>query len=103
MQEEFIKDRKIIDKTDVEKEIELVRNIIAVKKELKAANENFEFVEDELIDYYTYKIKANQSKLNYLIRQAKIKGITIAIPKVIKVFINTKNCVFWKISKKLET
>ena len=65
MQEEFIKDRKIIDKTDVEKEIELVRNIIAVKKELKAANENFEFVEDELIDYYTYKIKANQSKLNY--------------------------------------
>ena len=85
MQEEFIKDRKIIDKTDVEKEIELVRNIIAVKKELKAANENFEFVEDELIDYYTYKIKANQSKLNYLIRQAKIKGITIDMINQIKI------------------
>ena len=85
MQEEFIKERKIIDKTDVEKEIELVRNIIAVKKELKAANENFEFVEDELIDYYTYKIKANQSKLNYLIRQAKLKGITIDMINQIKI------------------
>lgn len=85
MQEEFIKENNIKDKTDVEKEIELVRNIITVKEELKVANENFEFVEDELIDYYTYQIKANQSKLNYLIRQAKTKGITIDMINQIKI------------------
>ena len=85
MQEEYIRENKIKDKTDLEKEIELVRNIITVKEELKAANENFEFVEDELIDYYTYQIKANQSKLNYLIRQAKTKGITIDMINQIKI------------------
>lgn len=85
MQEEYIRERKIVDKTDIEKEIELVRNIIVVKEELKTANENFEFVEDELIDYYTYQIKANQSKLNYLIRQAKLKGITIDMINQIKI------------------
>ena len=85
MQEEFVKENNIKDKTDIEKEIELVRNIITVKEELKAANENFEFVEDELIDYYTYQIKANQSKLNYLIRQAKTKGITIDMINQIKI------------------
>ena len=85
MQEEYIKESKIMDKTDIEKEIELVRNIITVKEELKVANDNFEFVEDELIDYYTYQIKANQSKLNYLIRQAKLKGITIDMINQIKI------------------
>lgn len=85
MREEFIKESNIKDKTDLEKEIELVRNIIVVKEELKSANENFEFVEDELIDYYTYQIKANQSKLNYLIRQAKTKGITIDMINQIKI------------------
>lgn len=85
MQEEFIRESVIKDKTEEEKEIELVRNIIEVKKELKVANENFQFVEDELIDYYTYKIKANQSKLNYLIRQAKMKGITIDMINQIKI------------------
>ena len=85
MQEEYIKESKIMDKTDIEKEIELVRNIIVVKEELKAANDNFQFVEDELIDYYTYQIKASQSKLNYLIRQAKLKGITIDMINQIKI------------------
>lgn len=85
MKEEFVRESKIKDKTDLEKEIELVRNIIVVKEELKSANENFEFVEDELIDYYTYQIKANQSKLNYLIRQAKTKGITIDMINQIKI------------------
>lgn len=76
MQEEYIKESKIKDKTDIEKEIELVRNIIKVNEEIAAANNNFQFAEEELVDYYTYQIKANQSKLNYLIKQAKTKGIT---------------------------
>lgn len=76
MQEDYIRESKIVDKTDIEKEIELIRNIIKVNEEIAAANSNFQFAEEELVDYYTYQIKANQSKLNYLIKQAKTKGIT---------------------------
>ena len=76
MQEDYIRESKIVDKTDIEKEIELIRNIIKVNEEIAAANRNFQFAEEELVDYYTYQIKANQSKLNYLIKQAKTKGIT---------------------------
>ena len=85
MHEEYVQESKIIEKTDIEKETELVRNIIKVKEELIIANNNFEFVEDELIDYYSYQVKANQSKLNYLIRQAKAKGITIDMINRIKI------------------
>ena len=76
MQEDYIRECKIVDKTDIEKEIELIRNIIKVNEEIAAANSNFQFAEEELVDYYIYQIKANQSKLNYLIKQAKTKGIT---------------------------
>ena len=56
-----------------------------VKEELKTANKNFEFAEDELIDYYTYQIKANQSKLDYLIRIAKTRGIVVDMIKQIEI------------------
>ena len=85
MQEDFIRERKIVDKTDIEKEIELIRNIIKVNEEIAAANSNFQYAEEELGDYYTYQIKANQSKLNYLIKQAKTKGITNDMINQIKI------------------
>lgn len=85
MQEEFIRESKIVDKTDIEKEIELIRNIIEVNEEIAAANSNFQYAEEELVDYYTYQIKANQSKLNYLIKQAKTKGITNDMINLIKI------------------
>ena len=34
--------------------------------------------DEELIDYYTYQIKANQAKLDYLIKIAKRKGIVLS-------------------------
>ena len=40
-------------------------------------NRNFEFAEMELVDYYIYQIKANQAKLDYLLKLAKASGITI--------------------------
>ena len=43
----------------------------------KNVRKNFEFAEDELIDYYLYFIKASQAKLNYLLKNAKKQGITI--------------------------
>ena len=48
------------------KEIELIKNIIKTREELKNNNKNFEFAELDLVDYYIYQIKANQAKLNYL-------------------------------------
>ena len=62
---------------EMNKEIELIKNIIKTREELKNNNKNFEFAELDLVDYYIYKIKANQAKLNYLFKLAKAKGITI--------------------------
>ena len=59
----------------MEKEIELIMTIIKTREELKSANKNFEYAKEELIDYYSYEIKANQAKLDYLIKMAKLKGI----------------------------
>ena len=61
----------------INKEIELIKNIIKTREELKNNNKNFEFAELDLVDYYIYQIKANQAKLNYLFKLAKAKGITI--------------------------
>ena len=68
MQNEYIREEKIIDKTELEKERELIKTIINTREELKAANKNFEYAQEELVDYYSYKIKANQAKLDYLIK-----------------------------------
>ncbi len=77
MQEEYKKEEKIADKTELEKEVELIRTIIKTREELKNNNKNFEYAKEELIDYYTYQIKANQAKLDYLIKLAKLKGIEV--------------------------
>ena len=71
MQEEYQKEGKVKDMSELEKEIELIRNIIKTREELKDNNKNFEFAENDLVDYYIYEIKANQSKLDYLIKLAK--------------------------------
>ena len=77
MQEEFKKEQLIKDKSEFEKEVELIKNIIKTREELKSDNKNIEFAEQELVDYYIYHIKANQAKLDYLIKLAKANGITI--------------------------
>ena len=79
MQEEYINEKRIIDKTELEKEVELIKAIIKTREELKNDNKNFEYAKDELIDYYAYQIKANQAKLDYLIKLAKLKGIEVDI------------------------
>ncbi len=77
MQDEFKREQLIKEKSELDKEIELVRNIIKTREELKNDNRNFEFAEMELVDYYIYQIKANQAKLDYLLKLAKTSGITI--------------------------
>ena len=38
-----------------------------------------------MVDYYTYEIKANQSKLDYLIKFAKSNGISLDMMEAIKI------------------
>ena len=72
MEDKFIKDgKKVTDKTEEQKSVELVVSILKTKKDLDMANHNFEFAEKELIDYYAYQIKANKSKLDYLMKNTK--------------------------------
>lgn len=78
LQEEYLLNKMIKGKTDTEKEIELMKSIIETKERLRIARSNFEYAEDDMIDYYSYQIKANQSKLDYLIKQAKRKGIVLS-------------------------
>lgn len=75
--EYYIKEEKIMEKNEIEKEIELIKTIIKTREDLKIANHNFEYAKDDLVDYYTYQIKANQAKLDYLIKLAKTKGIEV--------------------------
>ena len=77
MRNEYIKENKIDEKSEEDKELELVVSIIKVKKELEEASKNFEFAEGDLIDYYTYQIKANRSKFDYLVKKAKENGMAI--------------------------
>ncbi len=75
--EEYVKESKIVDKSEEEKNLELVVSIIKTKNELDTANKNFEYAEEGLIDYYSYQIKANQTKLDYLMKKAQKKGIAL--------------------------
>lgn len=78
MQEEYLLEKMIKGKTDKEKEIEFMQTILETKEKLKIATSNFEYAEDDLIDYYTYQIKAHQAKLDYLIKIAKRNGIVLS-------------------------
>ena len=78
MQEEYMLEKMIKGKTYKQKEFELMQTIIETKELLKVARSNFEYAEDDLIDYYAYQIKAHQSKLDYLIKIAKRKGIVLS-------------------------
>ena len=75
--ETYIKETKIVDYTDEEKDLDLIKCLIKTKAELDLANKNFEFAEGELVDYYAYQIKANQAKINYLLKKIKRRGLII--------------------------
>ena len=85
MEEEYLLNKMIKGKTEKEREIELMQNIIGTKEKLQNARKNFEYAEDGMIDYYIYQIKANQSKLDYLIKLAKKKGVILSRDKEVKI------------------
>ncbi len=77
MSEEYIKEQKVRDKTEDEKDLELIISVLKTKQDLNLAHKNFEYAEEDLIDYYSYQIKANQTKLDYLMKKARKKGIAL--------------------------
>lgn len=85
MEEEYLLNKMIKGKTEKERENELMQNIIETKEKLQNARKNFEYAEDGMIDYYIYQIKANQSKLDYLIKLAKKKGVILSRDKEVKI------------------
>lgn len=91
MREDYIKEKKIIDKTDKERRDELVKSIFNAREELSQLNKNFEYADKDMIDYYTYELKANQSKLDYLIKFAKDKGISLDMIEAVKIKLYMQN------------
>lgn len=75
--EKYTKESKLIEKNQKEYEKDLVKNILITRNKLDVANKNYEYAEDELIDYYLYKIKAEKAKFNYLLKKAKQSGIIL--------------------------
>ena len=76
MKYEYVKGSDIVkDKSDNEKRMELIISIIKAKNDLENATNNYEYADGNLIDYFLYEIKANQAKLDYLIKKAKNIGI----------------------------
>ena len=90
MQEDYL-EKMIKGKTEEEQRIELMQSIIETKEKLKMARCNFEYAEGDMIDYYVYQIKANQAKLDYLIKMAKHKGIVLNRMNELKFRIFGKN------------
>ena len=84
MEDGYMKESEIESMEEKEREIELIKNIIKTRRELKNVDKNFEYAQDDLVDYYIYEMKANQAKLNYLIKMAKMKGITVDMINDIK-------------------
>ena len=54
-----------------------MESVIKTKLELENATKNFEYAEGDLIDYYSYQIKANQAKLDYLLKKVKKRGLVL--------------------------
>lgn len=77
MSEIYEKENKIYEKTDEDKKAELIISLINAKKDLNLANKNFEAAEEGLVDYYTYQIKANKSKVDFLVNKARAKGLSL--------------------------
>lgn len=79
MRSEYIKETIIVEKSEEEKEKELMVSILKTKKSIQDANENYQYAEGKLIDYFLYTLKAEQAKLDYLIEKAKARGLTLDI------------------------
>ena len=77
MYNEFVRESPILDKNEEQKDEELLETIKTVNTTLANMHNNLQFANSDLIDYYTYQIKAEEAKYNYLIKLAKKRNLNI--------------------------
>lgn len=80
----YVKENKKSNAQNINRNLELIQSIFKTQSELLSANSNYEYAEGDMIDYYSYHIKATKSKLDYLLKNAKSKGIIIDRTKQIE-------------------
>lgn len=85
MNDGFVRENKILEKNEEETQVELIKAIIDTKKKLEIATKNFEYAEEELIDFYTFEIKAARAKLDYLVKKAKRKSMQLDMINELKI------------------
>ena len=64
MYSEFVKEVEILDMNENQKNDDLLKNIKSVKETLNNMYNNLQFADSDLIDYFTYQIKAEEAKYN---------------------------------------
>lgn len=93
MYNQYVREIKISEQDDSEKNIELLKNIEIVKESLTTMYNNLQFADSDLIDYYSYQIKASKAKLDYLIKQVKQKEISVDMVNNIKLIIEQTKAI----------
>ena len=71
MYESYIKEVPIVDLKKEDYDESIIQCITESQKRLELVHRNFEYARGELVDYYAYQIKSEQSKISYLLKQAK--------------------------------
>ncbi len=72
VERDFIKEMKVMDQKNVDTYQELMNHIERVQKSLERDYNNIQFIEDRnLVDYYTYRIKAEEAQYDFLLQEAK--------------------------------
>lgn len=80
----YVKENKNSNDKNINVNLELIQSIFKTQSELLSANNNYEYAEGDMIDYYSYHIKATKSKLDYLLKNAKSRGIIVDMTKQIE-------------------
>lgn len=71
MKKNFVKEKKIVEQSNSDKEKELMASIMASKRDLNNMHNNLNLADGDLVDYYIYMIKAEEAKYDYLIKEIK--------------------------------
>lgn len=60
----------------------LIRSLIEARNEWIDAVESFEHAyEEELVDYFTYKVKACEARYSYFLKKARESGLKLSLPE----------------------
>lgn len=63
--EDYIKEDKIFERTEEEKRDNLYADLEESRKKLNGLHQNLNFASRDLVDYYTYEIKAEEARYRF--------------------------------------